>query len=316
MTIGIIEAEGFPQEALIALSKLGEVIASPSLVLQRAGEVKGLFCRLNVFLGEEYLSQFSNLDWIASPTTALSHIDSVYVDKRQIRVYSLRDLAPERLQRLTSTAELTVFLTLAITRNYLHLATFSNVFSGWDRYAYPSEQLTSKTIGIIGVGRIGARVYNTLGALGAKVVGFDLKDVSTQLFRPVLLPNLDAVLEMSDVLILCASYQSGQAPILGAEELCRVRSGVKLVNTARGELVDEHAIAELLRSGVIAGYACDVIAGEPSERFRQSPILEVLKEGGNVILTPHIGGASSDSISFCEAALAQHVVARQSMGTQ
>lgn len=308
MAVGIIEPNNFPHEAQEILHRLGRVVSSDSEDWEEES-INGLFCRLGIYLGSEYLDKFKNLNWIASPTTSLSHLDMGYLKERGIGIYSLRNLETAALEKLTSTVELTLFLTLAITRNYLNLVNTSDAVSGWDRYAHQSEQLTSQTVGIIGLGRIGSKVYAALESLGAKVVGFDIRPVSNPNFRPSLTQSLESLLVQSDIVILCASYAPAQPQILTREVLKLGKLGFKLINTARGELVDEEAIAELIRSKHISGYATDVIAGEPHSNFWKSPILALLKEGYSVIHTPHIGGASSDSLKLSETMLAEHVVA-------
>ena len=311
MAVGIIEAKNFPPEAQKLLRSLGPLVFAGTDYWE-AETIEGLFCRIGIYLDKDYLDEFESLKWIASPTTSLSHMDMGYLQERGISIYSLRNLKAEALQKLTSTAELTVFLTLAIARNYINLVNSPGSISGWDRYAYPSDQLASKTIGIVGLGRIGSRVYTTLSALGVNVVGFDIRPVSTRNFVPVILSSITTLLEKSDIVILCASYDPKQPPILSREVLRTGKLGFKLVNTSRGELVDESAIAELMRSGHMTGYATDVIAGEPHNKFWTSPILSLLKEGFNVIHTPHIGGAGSDSLRLSENMLAEYVVEKLS----
>lgn len=308
MAVGVIEPQNFPPEAQKILATLGPVVF-PDSEDWREETIVGLFCRLGVYLGKNYLDAFTNLSWIASPTTSLSHIDNEYLLERGIRVYSLRNLEIQALQKLTSTAELTVFLTLAIGRNYLNLVNTGSSMVGWNRYAHQSEQLTSQKIGIIGLGRIGSRVYATLSAMGVNVVGFDVRNVSTTKFRPTVVNSIETLLGMSDIVILCASHAPAKPQILSREKLKAGKLGFKLVNTSRGELVDEEAIAELIRNGHMSGYATDVIAGEPQDKLWGSPILQLLEDGYNVVHTPHIGGAGSDALSLSETMLVEHVVA-------
>ena len=308
MAVGIIEPQNFPSQAQQELRKIWRLILGPSRTTAQAPEIEGLFCRLGVYLGEDFLTPFKNLKWIASPTTALSHIDTVHASKMGIKVYSLRDVSPGKLQKLTSTVDLTVFLTLAIARNYLRLVNTPLGISGWDRYAHPSKQLSSHTIGIIGLGRIGSRVCQTLSSLGATVVGFDSKNFPDKQSLSEPCKTVEELLAVSDIVVMCASYQNGQAPILSRKRLAVVKPGVKIINTARGELVDELAVGDLIRKGIIEGYATDTLAGEAVNDHWNSPILSLLQEGYNVIVTPHVGGASSDSLALSEALLATHIV--------
>lgn len=314
--IGVLEPNNFPLEAVNMLERLGPVLLGERELATRAKSIEGLFCRLGTFLGHDHLERFEGLKWVASPTTALSHLDLSYLQKRGVRVYSLRDLDFNELNRVTSTAELTVFLMLAVTRNFLKVANDPSSLERWDRYSETSKQLSSRKVGVIGVGRIGRRVYECASALGAQTLGFDIRDISSDSFKPNMVHSLKELMIQSDVVIVCATYDPLEGPILSEEVLQFANQGLLLVNTARGELVDEEAIENLMRNGTLAGYATDVISGEPKAEFRQSPIFRLLDEGYNVVVTPHVGGAASDALQFSELALATYVTDAQISGLQ
>jgi D-3-phosphoglycerate dehydrogenase len=164
-------------------------------------------------------------------------------------------------------------------------------------------ELKGKTLGLIGVGPIGARFGELARALGMEVIAWTRRPTperATELgirFKP-----LDDLLAESDVLSLHLALTPETRGLIGAAELARTKAGVMLVNTARGGLVDEAAIAEACRSGALGGYATDVLEQEPPPADHPFTGID------NIIVTPHVGSRTYESVERQGLRAARNVV--------
>lgn len=151
-------------------------------------------------------------------------------------------------------------------------------------------EILDKTLGIIGCGKIGKIVAQLALGLGMNVIAYDVyvdKNFKpSEKFRYV---TLNELYEKSDIISLHCPMQEDDKPLITKEAIEKMKKGVYLINTARAGLVDENALLEALNSSKIAGYATDVFNQEP-------PVLNELYKHENVILTPHIGGYTNESI--------------------
>jgi len=154
----------------------------------------------------------------------------------------------------------------------------------WLKKEGMGEEISAKTLGIFGMGRIGQEVAKKASALGMNVVYFDRekKDVQYKYFD-----SLEKMLEVADVVSLHASAQKGAAPVFDAKAFSKMKKGTYFLNLARGALVDEKALFDAIKSGRVAGAALDVYEKEP-----YSGELVMLD---NVLLTPHIGASTAEA---------------------
>ena len=149
-------------------------------------------------------------------------------------------------------------------------------------------ELRDKTLGIIGLGRIGKAVCERAQAFGMRVVAADpYPDELFAAAHHVIFVSLAELLARSDVVSLHAPAEAIAGPIIGPTELKKMKPTALLINTARGQLVDEAALAEALRQGQLGGAGIDAFVNEPPVG---SPLLEL----DNVVLTPHLGGRTLD----------------------
>lgn len=309
MQIGILEADGFSPEALACLQRLGEVQTYDDGDLPAfLAPLDVLFVRLAHRIDGAFLSMSPRLRWLCSPTTGHNHIDEAALAACGVRLLSLRG---ERrfLETVRATPEHTFGLILALLRRYGRA--FADVAAGrWDRDACRGEELRGNRVGIVGLGRVGYRVAAYCSAFAADVAWCDPEDVP---FEPAWrrLPDVASVIAESRIVVLCASHRSGQPPIFGEREIAAL-SGRYFVNTARGELVDEPALLAALRDHRLAGAAVDVVADENGDNRLNE--WRALLPGRNVLVTPHIGGATFDSMGRTELFIAEKLEAFISKG--
>ncbi len=199
-----------------------------------------------------------------------------------------------------SVAEHTLALLLALARSVPQLN--AAIHAGrWEKAGAAGIELRGKTLGLLGLGRVGSEVARRARALEMRVLAHDpyiSENVAEE--AGVELVPLAALLERSDFISLHAAHSAATEKIINAATLAKMKRGARLINTARGELVDEAALAEALRSGHLGGAALDVFAVEPP---RGSPLVGL----PNVIATPHIAGSTEEAQEEVGTLIAQQV---------
>jgi D-3-phosphoglycerate dehydrogenase len=247
-----------------------------------------------------------NLRAIATPTTGLNHIDLAEAEKLGIRVISLQG-ETDFLQNVYATAEHTVALILSLTR---HLpAAHQHVINGhWNRDLFIGNELHGKTAGVIGYGRLGRMVAKYLQIFGMRVSVTDIKSVDQVEHPDIESVSLHQLLRTSDVVTVHVPLSDQTTGFLSKREFACMKPGSWFINTARGELVDESALLDALRKGPLAGAALDVLADEYSSSLGENLLIRYAQQHQNLLITPHIGGCTTESREKTEHFLATRVV--------
>ncbi len=199
-----------------------------------------------------------------------------------------------------SVAEHTFALLLALARS-VPQANVSIHAGRWEKSSLSGTELRGKTIGLIGLGRVGTEVARRARALEMKVLAYD-PYVTPKAAREVEaeIVSLDDLFAKSDVISLHTSLSAATEKVIDAAAIAKMKRGARIVNCARGELIDEPALAAALKSGQIAGAALDTFAQEPP---KNSPLIGL----PNVIATPHIAGSTAEAQEEVGTAIAQQV---------
>ena len=238
-----------------------------------------IFCnpnKQNYKLDEYILKHFNGT--ILTASTGLNHIDIDYCNEKGIKVMSHKE-DMELLNELPSTSELAFGLMCSMLRNIP--SGFNDVKNGgWDYDKFMGHQLRGKIIGLIGYGRLGKMMKTFCDAFGMTVKIHDPYEGYD---------DLDLILRESDVISLHVHANDETRHMINKKMLVKMKNNSYIVNTSRGEIVNEHDIVEALRSGKLKGYATDVIEDEYGNR-ENSLILNGIKEGLNILVTPHVGG--------------------------
>lgn len=304
MRIGILEGDSFSVQVREMLAVLGSVeVFDGSKLGDFLADKEVLFTRLAYRIDDAFLRIAPRLRWLCSPTTGHNHIDELALFARGVHLLSLRG-EREFLETIRATPEHTFGLVIAVLRRYRRA--FDDVFSGkWDRDPCRGDELYGTRVGIVGLGRVGYRLASYFSAFGSHVTWCDSADVPS-LPEWQRSPDIHGLIEKSRIIVLCASYRAGQPPIIGKKEVDAME-GRYLINTARGELVDEGALLAAVRSNRLAGVAIDVIADENGgNRLAE---WRALLPGRNLIVTPHIAGATFDSMARTELFIAEKLKA-------
>jgi D-3-phosphoglycerate dehydrogenase len=313
------EPESYSEEARRVLRGVGELVERPVSRPELLGELDGydvLIVRLGHRVDREVIDAAPRLVAVVTATTGLDHVDVAYAASRGVEVLSLSG-ETEFLRTVHATAEHTWALLLSLVRRIPHA--FDAVRRGeWERDRFRGRELAGKRLGLLGLGRLGQRVARYGTAFDMAVAAYDpyVDPWVDGVTRAASLPEL---LARSDVLSIHVPLTPETRSGIGRPELAMLPRGAVLVNTSRGEIVDTDALLWALETGRLAGAAVDVIPGERdvADRARRS-LLAYAKNRDNLLVTPHIGGATDESMARTELFMARKLAAflemRQAVG--
>jgi len=246
-------------------------------------EFDGAICRSGVKLTAEVLEGNHRLRAIARAGVGTDNIDKQAATRQGIVVMNTPG------GNTISTAEHTIALMLGLSRN-VHPAYQSLIEGRWDRKKFIGTQLAGKTLGIVGLGRIGQAVAERARAMDMRVVGYDpflsaarAKELGIETYA-----SARELLPLVDYLTVHTPLTEETRNLISTEEIGMMKQGVRLINCARGGIYDEAALAEGLKSGQIAGVALDVYAAEPCT---ESPLFGM----PGVLCTPHLGASTAEA---------------------
>ena len=286
MSDRILVSETLSEEGLAILRGAAEVDARVDLsrheLLAAIQACQGLIVRSGTRVDRELIEAAPKLRVIGRAGAGVDNIDLDAASERGIIVLNAAG------GNTVSAAELAIALLLSLSR---HLAEANaSLRSGeWNRSAFVGAELRGKTAGIVGLGLVGAAVARRLQAMEMRTIAFD-PFVSEERARSVgaELVGLTDLLAQSDVVTLHSSASPDAPPLLGQSEFEAIKPGGLLVNTARGRLVDEAALASALDSGRLGGAALDVFAQEPAH---DNPLVTHPR----VLATPHLGASTQEA---------------------
>jgi len=202
----------------------------------------------------------------------------------------------------TAAAELTIALMLSLARR-IPQADAALRAGRWERKRFMGTEVYGKTLGVIGLGRIGLEVAKRSRALGMQIVAYDpYANPALAEQNGVKLMPLDAVLSAADFITLHAPLTEQTRNMIGRDQLQRMKDGVRVINCARGGLIDEVALAEAIRAGKVAGAALDVFASEPVSP--DNPLLQMTEN----VVTPHLGASTEEAQVAVAVDIAEQVV--------
>jgi D-3-phosphoglycerate dehydrogenase / 2-oxoglutarate reductase len=264
---------------------------------ERIGEFDGILIRSATKLTPDLIERADRLKVIGRAGTGVDNVDVDAATKRGIVVAN----APEA--NSIAAAEHTMALMLALCRN-IPQAHASLAGGAWDRGKFKGTELYGKTLGVLGFGRIGQLVAARAQAFDMPVVAYD-KFVTAERFRELGVEGAESPEELyarADFVTLHLPKTPETINLIDAEAIARMRDGVRILNCARGELVDLDALVQGLDAGKVAGAALDVF---PEEPFTGHPILE----RDDVVVTPHLGASTAEAQDRAGVVTAEQVTA-------
>lgn len=301
-----LEPKGYSATARAVLEQLGVISEGPLTrdeLMRAVAEVDVLVVRLGHAIDRAIIESSRTLRVIVSATTGLDHIDVEAARERGIAVLSLQG-ETEFLRTVHATAEHTWALLLSLRRRIVPAA-LSVGRGEWDRDRFTGRELNGARLGILGLGRIGSKVAGYGQVFGMRVSAYDpyVQEWPEGIRRAESLPDL---LSESDVLSVHIPLNEETSNLLNAERLALLPSGAVLVNTSRGEIIDENALADALEQGRLGGAALDTVCNERDVAARRSSrMMAITKDADYLLITPHIGGATQESMAKTELFMAR-----------
>ncbi|MEO7310324.1 MAG: NAD(P)-dependent oxidoreductase [Chitinophagaceae bacterium] len=300
MNILIAEPENYSHTAIEMYATVGNVVQLPDLNVPLEAVIahfEVVVLRLGYVIDKGMLQKASKLRYIISPTTGLDHIDEVAAAEKGISIISLRGEA-SFLSAIPSTAEFTWTLLLALLKR-LPDAVQHVIEGGWNRNLYKGNNVKGKKIGILGLGRVGKQVGGYALAFGMEVMAYDT-DPSQLMSGIKMAATPEELFSWSQILCIHIPALNNDGYI-SANLLQLLSLGAFVINTSRGSVWDEAAVATLLQNHHLGGVATDVLGGEMNEVTRKSnPLLSIAGKLPNLIITPHIAGATFESMAATE----------------
>ena len=285
MTARTVTTFPLPEEALALLREAGSV-AGPDGWRDALADAEALVTILTERIDASVLDRAPKLRVVANAVVGYEHVDVAACRERGIIVTNTPDVLTD------ATADLAFALILAAVRRILQAerSLRAGEFHGWGFWDYLGGDLSGKTLGIYGMGRIGRAVARRATGFGMRIVYHSRSRLSIDDERVLGAEavSFDELLARSDVVSLHAPLTAETRHAFDRAALGRMRPGSFLVNTARGALVDEAALADALRDGPLAGAGLDVYEREPA-------ITPALLDLPNVVLLPHVGSATRET---------------------
>ncbi len=249
------------------------------------GGYDGIIIRSGAKLTAEVLAHSGQLKGIARAGVGVDNVDLPTATNRGILVMNTPG------GNTVSTAELALTLMMALSRKIVPAAV-SLSEGKWDRKSFEGTQLAGKTLGIVGLGRIGRTVATRAVAMDMKVLGYDpMLTAEAVPARVELVADLNEIYKRSDYITVHVPKSDTTAGMIGAEQLAMMKPGVRLINAARGGIINEKALLEALEAGKVGGAALDVYTEEPPA----SDHLKKLVAHPAVLAVPHLGASTEEA---------------------
>ncbi len=275
----IVIADQMEEEVVKGIGALGKVAYKPADLRKELADAEVLIIRSATTVTAELLSGAGKLRIVARAGVGLDNVDQQACAERKIKVLNTPGASTNAV------AELAIGLMISSLRN-IQKASHQMKGGRWEKKSLTGREIEGKTIGILGYGRIGAAVGRKAHALGMKVIAYNpppRRDDGIAEF----VDDIGAFFGKADVISLHAALTDNTRNIINKGSIAKMKDGAVLINTARGEMVDEEALYEALKGGKLSCAAIDV--------FREEPYKGKLAELENCYLTPHLGASTKEA---------------------
>ena len=306
VTIAYLGADAGYQALVETLGGAADAVhveANPNALSQALETASGLLdASMAVPISDAMIDAAPNLKIISCATTGADHIARNSVQAKGIAIHTLREDA-DLLANLTPAAELSWALLMAVARS-LPAAVAHTRAGLWRREDFPGTMVQGRTLGLVGVGRIGGWMARYAQAFGMLVLGYDpYQDTLSDGVKPATLEDLFGASDFVSVHVHLSDETRG---LVNRALLESAKPGQILINTSRGAIVDEAALLDGLKSGRLGGAGLDVLDGEPDTV--NHPLVVYSQSHENVLITPHCGGLSPDAVRLVCARAGQKIM--------
>ena len=248
------------------------------------------------------VSRGRRLKVIGSPATGTDHLDLAAIRAAGIACFDIKNEL-DLLSGFSATSELAFTLLLALNRRLVE-ATMAVAAGDWARERFAGFQLLGKTLGILGLGRLGSISARIGRGFGMRVIAHDPHNVAVEGVEMV---DFDTLLRESDAVTIHVHLNPETRHFIDQRAISMMKPNAILLNTSRGGLVDETVLLEALKGGRIAAAGLDMIDGEWMDNISEHPLICYARENHNLLITPHIGGATHESIYGARVFMARKV---------
>ena len=275
----IVISDNMEKEVVEELKSLGEVVFLPENLQEAVKDADVLIVRSKTQVTKDLIDDAPNLKAIARAGVGLDNINVKYSEEKKIKVINTPGASANAVAELVLGHMLSLFRNIARANNQM-----KNKI--WNKKGLTGLELEGKTLGIIGYGRIGSMVGRKANGLGMKIIAYNPpprhEDEIVEFIE-----DLDEFLKQSDVITLHVPLTDNTKDMINKETIQKMKDGTYLINTSRGEIIDEDALYEACKTGKIAGAALDV--------YRKEPYEGKLLELDNISFTPHLGASTKQA---------------------
>ncbi|MCP4344210.1 MAG: D-glycerate dehydrogenase [Desulfobacterales bacterium] len=275
-------------------------LTNQEMLIREIADCDAVVTLLSDKIDEKVLSSAPNLKIVANYAVGYNNIDISAAKKYRIMVTNTPGVLTN------ATAEIAFALLINLTRKIIEADKFTRdgKFIGWDPLLLMGDELKGKTIGIIGLGRIGQDMALKCRAFGMNIIYHNRKpaDKKTENALSAKYRQIDELLELSDVISIHTPLNQETHHLVNDDAFEKMKHGVYIINTSRGELIHEEALVRALQSGKVKGAGLDVYEFEPK-------VTKELLSMENVVLLPHIGSATIETRSKMSEMVAKNVIA-------
>jgi phosphoglycerate dehydrogenase-like enzyme len=255
------------------------------LLIER--KIDTIICNPNQqsYIIDEELLIGTNVSLINTCSTGTNHLDVEYLKSKGIKVASLKN-DMDLLENLPSTSELALTLTLCLLRKIIPSVLHTKDYK-WNYLPFTGRMASELTLGLIGYGRLGKIMHRISKNLFKNIIVYDpFKSCPSSV-------SFEELLNSSDVISLHVHVKKDTISMINRDSISKMKKNPIIINTSRGEIVDEIAIIQGLENNLISGYGTDVIVDEFGT-VENSPVLRAMNNGMNIIVTPHTGGMTKE----------------------
>ena len=274
------------------IERKGKIIYEPYInkknlfrLINNNKSINCIFCNPNKqsFILDKKLLKNSGIKLINTASTGTNHINLSDCKSLGIKIFSLKK-DTKLINTLPSTSELAFCLMISLLKNLVNSHNSVKIKKEWDYEKYMGQELSSLTIGIIGFGRLGRFMAKFCDAFGMRVLIHD-KYKNSKKFENV---SLNDLAKKSDIISLHVHLESQTKNMINTSFLKKCKKNPIIINTSRGEIVNENDILEHLKKNIISGYGADVLTDELNN-IKKSKIIKNMNKL-NILITPHVGG--------------------------
>lgn len=269
----------------------------PGELKKEIGKYDALIVRSETKVTSEIIEHATNLKVIGRAGSGLDNVDKIAATKRGIVVMNTPG------GNTITTAEHTVALLFSMARQ-IPQATVNMKQGKWERKKFKGVELYNKTLGIIGLGNIGSHVAKIAQGIGMNILAYDpyLSEEKAETLG-VKVVSLDDLIKNADFITIHTPMTNETKHLINAEKIAMMKDGVRIINAARGGIIDEKALYNAIKSGKVGAVALDVFENEPADLSNC-----LLLELDNVVCTPHLGASTEEAQENVATAIAEQIV--------